>query len=189
MDLDRFARHLHDRPRLVLEPGDRRRAAVLVAVAGPGPERWSTLLVVRSAGLTLHAGQIGFPGGMMEPADRDAPGAALREAREEVGLSADRARVLGPLDEVVTLSSNVHITPVVAAVEDLLDLRADGKEVERLLEVPLATLRDPGRRTWETYTVPQGSIRVPVYRVPERVWGATARILHTLVLALEEIGA
>ena len=42
----------------------------------------SVLYTERSASLRSHSGQIAFPGGKIDPEDRDAADAALREANE-----------------------------------------------------------------------------------------------------------
>src|SRR5688500_8919247 len=46
----------------------------------------TVLLTQRATQLKNHAGQISFPGGRIEPSDKGARAAALREAQEEIGL-------------------------------------------------------------------------------------------------------
>ena len=88
---------LVEKVRGLLPPG-RVPAAVLV----PLVEReagLTVLLTQRAATLKDHAGQISFPGGRIEAEDADPWHAALREAHEEIGLSANCVpdAVLGPL--------------------------------------------------------------------------------------------
>ena len=63
-----------------------RQSAVLI-LFGEGPRGPDLLLMERSAALRSHAGQVSFPGGMLDPQDGDPDGdgplrAALREAEE-----------------------------------------------------------------------------------------------------------
>src|SRR5688500_8416545 len=62
-----------------------RAAAVLVPVVSRG-ENLSLLFTKRTAHLHDHGGQISFPGGRVEPQDRDPRQTALRETAEEIGL-------------------------------------------------------------------------------------------------------
>ncbi|MES1150504.1 MAG: NUDIX domain-containing protein, partial [Dongia sp.] len=64
-------------------------AAVLVPLIDR-PDGMTVLLTKRTDHLHDHAGQVSFPGGRIDPEDRDAAAAALREAKEEVGLDPDR---------------------------------------------------------------------------------------------------
>ncbi len=56
-----------------------RDAAVLIPVVARQPEA-TVILTQRTPHLSSHAGQIAFPGGKIEPGDRDPGAAALREA-------------------------------------------------------------------------------------------------------------
>jgi hypothetical protein len=73
-----------------------RPAAVLVPVVDrPEP---GVLLTMRTSDMTSHAGQIAFPGGKIDKADKGPLAAALREAKEEIGLDARLVEPLGFLD-------------------------------------------------------------------------------------------
>ncbi|WP_031464494.1 NUDIX hydrolase [Sciscionella sediminilitoris] len=94
-----------------IEDGDRRRAAVTLALhseADGQPRVWLTL---RSAGLRQHASQFAFPGGRLDPGE-DAFTAARRELHEELGVALGRESYLARLDDYATRSGYV-ITPFV----------------------------------------------------------------------------
>ena len=75
-------------------------AAVLVPIIlHPEP---SLLLTRRTSHLKKHAGQVSFPGGRIDPEDKDAEAAALREAQEEIGLDPTRVEIVGRMDDYVT---------------------------------------------------------------------------------------
>ena len=79
-----------------------RPAAVLVPVVDrPEP---SVILTMRTPDLSSHAGQIAFPGGKIDKADKGPLAAALREAKEEIGLDARLVDPLGYLDLYLTFS-------------------------------------------------------------------------------------
>jgi 8-oxo-dGTP pyrophosphatase MutT (NUDIX family) len=154
-----------------------------VDLSGPAAR---VILTKRSAHLRHHPGQIALPGGKID-AGEDAPAAALREAREEVGLpSAEVLGCFGPHETVTGFS----VTAVLALVRAPFVPVPEAGEVAEVFALPLAHLaslasyRVEGRR-WQGrhrryWVVPWG---------PYYVWGATARLLRGLAERLEAAGA
>jgi hypothetical protein len=98
--------------------------------------------------------------------------------------------VLGLLDDTETRATPFIITPVVGIVTDPVEFVPDGREIERVLEVPLRVLRDPAifhTETWQRGGEPH---LVHFYTVaPEDViWGATARIVNQFLGLLDGPG-
>jgi 8-oxo-dGTP pyrophosphatase MutT (NUDIX family) len=154
-------------------------AAVLVPIVNR-PDGLMVLLTLRSAGLPEHAGQISFPGGRVEPDDASVAQAALREAKEEVGLLAERVAILGELTAYETVTG-YRVTPVVGWVEPPFELTLDPIEVADVFEAPLAFLVDEQNRRRQFRMF--GETRVEFWAIPygERyIWGATAAMILIL---------
>ncbi|TAD90314.1 MAG: CoA pyrophosphatase [Alphaproteobacteria bacterium] len=162
-------------------------AAVLVGIVVRA-EAPGIILTQRTAHLADHAGQISFPGGRIEPEDKDPEAAALREAQEEIGLDPRRVRLLGRLDCYET-GTGYSVTPVVALVRPPFELRPDPYEVADIFEVPLHFVLD--RRNHERRSREwQGKTR-HFYVLPYQnryIWGATAGMLVNLVDVLAAEG-
>ncbi len=137
----------------------------------------SVLLTERSPDLKHHAGQISFPGGRMDAADRDIRATALREAQEEVGIDPANVEIIGYLDPNPTVTGYA-VTPVVALVDLQQELVIDPLEVKSAFEVPLPFLLDEdnqqsAEREFEGVMVPIAEFNFGQYRI----WGATASML------------
>lgn len=153
-------------------------AAVLVPIVEH--EEPTVLLTKRTDHLHHHAGQISFPGGRVEPEDKDLVDTALRETEEEIGLERGFVEIAGYLDEYQT-GTGFHITPVVGFVRPGFALDLDDFEVAEAFEVPLSFLLDPANhqrhaRVWQGkerryYAMPYGDYYI---------WGATAGMLMNL---------
>jgi mutator protein MutT len=119
-----------------------RRAAVAVMVAGDASSSACFLLTRRANKMRAHAGQWALPGGRMEPGETPEQ-AALRELREEVGVSADAEDVFGVLDDYPTRSGFV-ITPVVVWGTAEPALEPNPGEVAEAHLIPLDILEGRG---------------------------------------------
>lgn len=141
----------------------------------------SLLLTRRADHLRNHKGEVSFPGGRLEPGE-DVVGAALREAREEVGLDHGRVRPLGVLPSLRTWVSDSLITPVVATVAPGAAFSVDPGEVARVFEHPLRDLVRNDTFSSEIWTTPRGETALPFFHLDdETIWGATARIIAHLI--------
>lgn len=177
----------------VLRPEFGRAAAVLVPLL-PRPDGLHVLFTERSKELRSHAGQISFPGGSVDVEDADVRAAALREAREEVGLREEHVQVLGMLDDCPTFVTGYVITPVVGVI-DPGAFTASGRypwepspaEIAALHELPLRDFREPANLRIEMREREGQSFELYWYTVQGQVvWGATARILSQLIRIAEE---
>jgi len=153
-------------------------AAVLVPVVARAEP--SVLLTQRTSELKSHSGQIAFPGGKIDAGDASPLAAALREAREEIGLDPGFVDPIGYLDLYLTFSG-FRILPLVARIDPAYRTLLNPAEVTEAFEVPLAFLMQPGnhqrlKRDWK-------GIERQYYAMPfhdRYIWGVTAGILRNL---------
>jgi 8-oxo-dGTP pyrophosphatase MutT (NUDIX family) len=115
-------------------------AAVAIALleTRDGSGEAAFLLTRRGESLRAHGGQWALPGGRCDEGET-ARQAALRELREEVGLSLEAGAVLGTLDEYPTRSGYL-VTPVVVWVGVAPKLVIDRREVASVHRIALADI-------------------------------------------------
>ena len=154
-------------------------AAVLVPLV-VRPAGLTVLFTLRTAHLSDHAGQISFPGGRIDPGDRDEREAALRETREEIGLAPANVRLIGRLDTYVT-RTGFRVEPLVGLLAPPLDLQPDPREVADIFEASLDFLIDPANRRRDS-RIYEGSERFywAISWKGRYIWGATAGMLVNL---------
>jgi len=159
---------------------DLRPAAVLLPLVSEEGD-YKLLLTVRAASLRRQPGDISFPGGAIDPGDASPLAAALRESEEEVGLKASDVHILGQMDEMSTITG-FYITPFVGLVKGPYAFRTN-HEVEELLLVPLAALREPDVVSIERREISPGQ-RIPIYHYrhgEHDIWGITGRLVKELI--------
>ncbi len=163
-----------------------RKAAVLLTFFEQDGEPFLAF-IRRASTLRSHGGEIAFPGGGIDPTDSSPVMAALREAQEEIGLDPARVEVLGVLSPVFTVVSNYLIFPVVAFLpQGLGEVQLQVSEVTELILAPLRSLADPTIVHTETWIRGETARLVYFYDYgPYQIWGATGRILHLFLKALD----
>ncbi len=164
-----------------------RRAAVLIGLIERDDD-YGVLLTLRPDNMTSHGGQVAFPGGRLEPGET-ALEAALREAREEVGVDPASVRILGRGDTYVT-GSGFAISPFVGVLPPAFVPIPHEREVAAVFETPLSFLMTPSnhQRHKREY---RGTLRA-YYAMPHNgryIWGATAGMLKSLYDRLYDPGS
>jgi 8-oxo-dGTP pyrophosphatase MutT (NUDIX family) len=135
-----------------------------------------------------HKGQISFPGGGVEEADRTIIETALRESEEEIGLRPECVRAVGLLDDHVTPTGFI-ITPVVGVIADPPDLQPNPYEVAEVLQIPLAFFAETKRVRHEKRLFRGRTHDVWFYDTGTHViWGATAAMIRVLLQRLKMVG-
>jgi 8-oxo-dGTP pyrophosphatase MutT (NUDIX family) len=159
-------------------PGDRLAAVLAPLVESPTP---SLIFTERSGALSRHAGEISFPGGLVDEGESPAD-AARREAFEEIGLDPALPRLVGSLPPVHTYVSAILVVPFVGLLDREPTLVPSEAEIESILTVPVTRLaaveetmelpRRDGEGTWTGWAYPVNG---------HRIWGATGLMLHALL--------
>ena len=164
----------------VLPPASGGRPSAVLVLFAQGADGPDLLLIQRSEGLRLHAGQPAFPGGAIDAADSGPVAAALREAAEEVGLDPGGVEVVGTLPELFIERTGFRVVPVLAwwrrpcAVAPV-----DPREVAAVEQVAVAELAEPAARLM--VRGPNGRLS-PAFRVRGMlIWGFTAILVDRLL--------
>ncbi|MPZ42589.1 MAG: CoA pyrophosphatase [Betaproteobacteria bacterium] len=162
-----------------IPPGQKvKHAAVLMPLVQRSAGT-QVLFTQRTSHLHDHAGQISFPGGRVEPEDRNREDTALRETEEEIGLPRAAIRVLGALPDH-EMQSGFCITPVVGWIRPPYRTEPDRFEVQDIFEAPLAHFLSPGHYQRRRYVVEGLDRRYLAIPYGGRyIWGATAAILYS----------
>jgi 8-oxo-dGTP pyrophosphatase MutT (NUDIX family) len=158
----------------------RRPAAVVLGIFDAPPH--GVIFIERAAHLRNHAGQIGLPGGGMDPGDGgDLRVTALREMAEEVSVAPERVTIVGELPAINARVNNYTVTPFVATVA-AGDLRVDTTETVGVFTVPLERVVADLREDMVSF----GAFKIesPVLdHAEKRIWGLTGHILRAFVAA------
>lgn len=160
-------------------PRDARSAAVLVLLYQDDGV-WRLPLIERPPDITVHSGQVCFPGGQTEIGE-SAEETAMREFEEELGASPAGIELCGQLTPMYIYASNFFVTPCVAIAERRPSFIPNSVEVANLLEPSLVQLADPGRVG--SHEIQRRGL---VFRAPHiafegrRIWGATSMMLAEL---------
>jgi 8-oxo-dGTP pyrophosphatase MutT (NUDIX family) len=165
------------------EDASMREAAVLIPLVERAGEL-HVLVTKRSAALRKHSGEFSFPGGRRDEEDADLRVTALREAHEEVALPPEGVHVFGALMKMPTVTGFI-VTSYVGEYSPDAQLIHNPGEIELMLEIPLVRLLDPEVHRTQLRDWRGASFIMHIFEWQGHiVWGATAYMLHDLLLVL-----
>ncbi len=168
--------------------GDARAASVLILLY-PYNGSVYTVFMQRPDYNGVHGGQISFPGGKQEPSDENAILTALREANEETGVNTEKLEIIGTLTPLFIPVSNILVTPVVAWISEKPAFSHDTNEVVFLFDADIRRFYDPAIIKTKPLLVGEEVLDVRYFDYEGNViWGATAMILHELLVILKRGG-
>jgi 8-oxo-dGTP pyrophosphatase MutT (NUDIX family) len=170
-------------------PSSDARAASVLILLYPYNRSYYTVFMQRPVYNGVHGGQISFPGGKQEPSDENAIQTALREANEETGVITENLDIIGTLTPLFIPVSNTLVTPVVAWIGEKPDFNHDTNEVVFLFDADIRRFYDPSIIKTKPLKIGQEIMDVRYYDYDGNViWGATAMILHELLVILRRGG-
>ena len=147
------------------------------------------VLILRKTYRGVHSNQVGFPGGRVEPGDKDLEETALRETEEEVGIPVKDVEVLKKLTKLYIPPSDFWVHPYVGILKKTPVLVPQENEVELILEVAVEEfMSDASLITMKLNTSYATNIEVPAFSLAGQVvWGATAMMLSELKELLKKV--
>lgn len=164
-------------------------AAVMILMLTSDYEAYDIVLTRRAADLPNYAGQYCLPGGFRDKKDKNLYATAVRETKEELGITSEYYQHLGQLDDFYDHDGNL-VRPYVVIMNKTDFLEKNKLSVDEISEIYYFSLfkleaihEDPRlfrvTRRHPTYTFTDGSVFV---------WGLTAAILVHLLNVISGSG-
>jgi 8-oxo-dGTP pyrophosphatase MutT (NUDIX family) len=188
MTFDDIQRRLTSHPPVLLSQ-DQRTPASVALILREEASGLEILFVERAAREgDPWSGDLGFPGGKVEPTDDSPQAAAERETREEIGLHLRNARYLGRLSDIAGVRLPIRVSCFVYGIEEV-GLLHPSQEVREAFWVPLDSLVDPESRVTAIFHFGNEVMECPAIRLPmpekPMLWGLTHRLLVEFLSILE----
>ena len=155
-------------------------SSVLIIIFDDSPK---ILMIKKPITMKHHGGEIAFPGGKISDEDADLLDTAIRETREETGITIKREDIIGQLKPVATLNSGFTILPFICILNEIKNL-IPNSEVDEFLEIPLI----PFLETLEDDSDPEHNSIQEMYAFRFKkhlIWGASARMLKQITTKIK----
>ncbi len=155
------------------------KSSVMILLYPAEHQDTKTVFIQRPHYDGVHAGQISFPGGRIEPGDATSMDTALRETHEEIGVDPSKIEVIGQLTSLYIPPSNHLVDPFVGICLQPPKFIPDKKEVEHILEIPVKQFFRQSNIRNMPITLSDGRcMDTPCYHINGyTIWGATAMIV------------
>jgi peroxisomal coenzyme A diphosphatase NUDT7 len=164
------------------------------------------LFEVRSLKLRRQPGEICFPGGRIDPQDKDEKSAAIRETVEELGINRECLSEVYPLDFMIT-AFGMMLYPFAAIIKSPEKIQPNPEEVGEVFTVPLSFFLENDPEIYnihfrvepednfpfdlivggENYNWQTKSLAEYFYIYEEKaIWGLTAKILSHFIEIIKQ---
>mgnify|MGYP003113591235 FL=1 len=166
------------------------REAAVTALFYPNKDNQTFLiLILRKTYKGVHSAQIGFPGGKVEPEDKDLKDTAKRETEEEVGVPYDDIQLIKKMTTAYIPPSNFNVHPFIGYLEDTPKLLKQDDEVEDIVLVDIDDFLNEDSLIEETLTTSYATeLTVPAFHLNGHVvWGATAMMLSEIKTLFKQV--
>ncbi|HAT70522.1 NUDIX hydrolase [Croceibacter atlanticus] len=166
------------------------REAAVTALFYPNKDNQTFLiLILRKTYKGVHSAQIGFPGGKVEPEDKDLKDTAKRETEEEVGVPYDDIQIIKKMTTAYIPPSNFNVHPFIGYIEDTPKLIKQDDEVEDIVLVDIDDFLNEDSLIEETLTTSYATeLTVPAFHLNGHVvWGATAMMLSEIKTLFKQV--
>lgn len=184
--LRELRRFLTDTQASSMDVDSARVAAAVIVVIATNELEQRIVLTRRSQEVEHHKGEICFPGGVKDSQDTNLLETALREAHEELGISATDVEILGALGTVCPMTTPFIIHPYVGLIPYPYVFEPNPSEVAEVLQVPLSHLQDPTNYREEARLQDGQILRERYYEYKGHlIFGATARILAQALKSIQ----
>ncbi|MBU1220738.1 CoA pyrophosphatase [Myxococcota bacterium] len=162
---------------------DSTAAAVIIPVRSRGPLSEILFIEKKEDPRYPWSGQIALPGGHWNQTDVGFENTALRELEEETGIICDDVKIAGAVGAFHTIKK-IIIHAYAGAIIRPVTIDFDKNEISRVLWVSVENLL----YNHHGFEGRKPSLSELIYPVPgNRIWGATARIVHTFLEAVRHI--
>ncbi len=185
--------------------GVKRQASILIPLIRRNGEL-HILYEMRALHLTSQPGEICFPGGKIESAEKSCT-TAIRETCEELNLDESEVRLIGQIDSLLTSFDMIIHCYVGELTRPFEDIQFSKDEVHEIFTIPLSALKGLNPSTYgiqskmmlpsdfpfdhipngKDYNFKNSTYPVIFYHYEDRIiWGLTARMTQNFIKIISE---